>query len=207
MNEQLELLESQLSEMSAVKRIGIYITIVAALLFMSWNFFGEPLYHDIERERHAIASLEHKLQQRGTHSLERAISKCRNKILTLQDDLTNVHFKNQFLRTKLESIGFILYSQEGAAQILDDLLKQSVNHGITIDLIESEKKEHSYVPYIQEKSQIHVTGNGSFKSIIALMQYIDSLNVLMRTQSVIIGIDDNNATRFDMNLSHYGVEL
>ncbi len=207
MNEQLELLESQLSEMSSLKRLGIYLTIIVAVVFMSWNLIGETLYSEIETKQEAIASLETKLQQRGVASLQRAINKSRNETLQLQDDLTNLHFKNQFLRGKLESVGFIMYNPKGAAQILDDILQQSVKHSITINLIQSEKTDRAYLPYINEKAHINVTGNGSFSSIVALMQYIDSLNVLMRTTNVVIGIDENNATYCDLNLSHYGVEL
>ncbi len=207
MNHQIELLESQLSEMSTRKRFGIYALIIIALIFMSWNLFGETYFHEIQMQEHAVISLEQKLQQRGVSSLKRAIKKSHNERLQLEDDLTNLHFKNQFLRTKLESVGFIMYDQKGAAQILEDILRQSLKHGIAIDVIESTKQERPYVSYIAQKAQIHVTGKGSFLGIVALMQYIDALNVLMRTTDVTIGIDENNATYCDINLSHYGVEL
>jgi len=206
-NNQLELLESQLDEMPTAKRLGIYGVIIIALVFMSWNIFGETLYETIVTKERAINSLEHKLRQGGVASLQRAITKSRSDALQLEDDLTNLHFKNQFLRTKLESVGFIMYDQKGAAQILEDILRQSLKHGIAIDVITSKKHDRPYMPHIHEKAQIHVTGKGSFGGIVALMQYIDALNVLMRTTHVAIGIDENNATYCDFNLSHYGVEL
>ncbi len=207
MNEQVELLESQLSEMPHSKRLGIYAVILIALVFMSWNLFGEDMYQDILSKEESIVSLEQKLQKNSTRSLQGAIKKSRKDILILEDDLTNLHFKDQFLRTKLESIDFILYDQKGAAQILDDILKQSVQKGITIDLIESKRINQPYLANIVEKSQINVKGDGSFQSIMSLLQYVDNLNVLMRTKVLSININENNATHFDLNISHYGADL
>ncbi|MEA2111478.1 MAG: hypothetical protein U9P71_05465 [Campylobacterota bacterium] len=207
MNDQIELLESQLSEMPSSKRLGIYAVILISLVFMSWNFFGEEMYNDITSKEESLISLEQKLQKNSTRSIKTAIKKSQKESLTLQDDLTNIHFKDQFLRSKLESIGFILYDQKGATQILDDVLKQSVKKGITIDIIESERRNTPYISHIVEKSLINVKGDGPFKSILSLMQYIDNLNVLMRTQMLSITINENNATYFDLNLSHYGADL
>ena len=50
MNEQLEQLEFQLSEMPLAKRLGLYIFIVIAILFGSWNYFGEDLSLEIDTE-------------------------------------------------------------------------------------------------------------------------------------------------------------
>jgi Tfp pilus assembly protein PilO len=207
MNEQVELLESQLSEMPSFKRLGIYAVILIALVFMSWNIFGEEMYNEIESKHESIASLERKLQKNSTRSLQNAIKKARKESLALEDDLTNLHFKDQFLRTKLESVNFILYDQKGSAQILDDILKQSLTQGITIDLIESLLVNMPYHDHLIEKTQINVKGDGSFKSIMGLLQYIDSLNVLMRTKMLTITINENNDTYFDLNISHYGAEL
>ncbi len=207
MNEQIELLESQLCEMSSSKRVGIYAVIVIALVFMSWNIFGEEMYNEIQSEHESITSLTHKLQKNSTRSLKSAIKKAQKESLSLEDDLTNLHFKDQFLRTKLDSVNFILYDQKGSAQILDDILKQSLNQGITIDLIESRLVDTPYHDHLVEKTQINVKGDGSFKSIMGLLQYIDSLNVLMRTKMLTISINENNDTYFDLNISHYGAEL
>lgn len=207
MNEQIALLESQLAEMPSSKRIGIYAVIFIALVFMSWNLFGEAMNEEIESTQMSIASLEEKLQNNSTRSLNNAIASSRKDILALEDDLTNIHFKDQFLRSKLESVSFILYNQQGAAQILDDILKQSVNRGITIDIIETQRSNKALTEHIIEKETINVKGDGSFQNILALQHYIDSLNVLLRTTMLSISINENNATYFDMNLSHYGAEL
>jgi hypothetical protein len=207
MNEQIELLESQLAEMSSLKRIGIYGVIIVALVFMSWNIFGEELYNEIQSREESIASLQGKLQRNSTRTIQGAIKRARKESLGLEDDLTNLHFKNQFLRTKLESVNFILYDQKGSAQILDDLLEQSLKQGITIDMIESLLVDAPYHDHLTEKAQINVKGDGSFKSIMGLLQYIDSLNTLMRTKMLTITINENNDTYFDLNISHYGAEL
>ncbi len=207
MNEQIEQLEYQLEEMPLVKRLGIYIVIFISILYLSWNFFVQDMALEIESAEENIVSLEKKLQKNSIKSIKRAIKKTKDESLVLEDDNTNLHFKNQFIRSKLESIGFIYYGSMGAAQILDDILKNSLKDRIDIKFITSKKRDEPYIEHINEKEQIHVSGLGSFKSIMKLLYNIDNLNALLGIREIVISIDEDDNTNFDLNISHYGVEL
>ncbi len=208
MNDQLEQLEIQLAEMSREKRLFVYSTILACLVYISWAVFGEAMAEEIEMKEEQISSLEMKLMKNSNRSLEKAILKTKKDILTLEDAMTHLHFQKQFIQTRLQNINFIYYNESGSAQMLDDILKHSVSQRINLKTIEKtpiEAGENEAL--IQPKSHLIISGRGSLRAIVSLHHYIESLNALVMTQSLHVDIDDTNATHFELNLIHYGVQL
>jgi len=206
MNEQLEDLENQLAELPLVQRIGLYLTIIISFIVASWYLFGENLYNEVQTKKNSITSLESKLQKNSMKSLEKMIKSAKKEILVLQEDITNTRYKDKFIQTKLESLGFIIFDEVGIAQILDDILKNSLKNNIDIDVLSSQAINKKGQNRIVEKESINIIGSGSFKNIIALIQYIDSLHALLKIKKISIGLDENK-TIFELSISHYGVEL
>jgi len=60
--------------------------------------------------------------------------------------------------------------------------------------------------YVIVKDSIKIIGSGSYKDIISLIQYIDSLNALLRVKRISVQLEDG-VTNFELDLAHYGVEL
>jgi len=209
MNEQLQLLEEQLESLELSKRIGLYLVVFIAIVYSSWNFFGEDLSNEIATKEDAIASLEQKLQKNNIKSLERVLKKTKTSILTLQDDIVALRFKEQFIINKLESLDFVYFNDMGIAEILDGILKNSLKYHIDINLIEYETKDVLYVPHIKEREDVVILANASFKSIMQLVDYIDSINALLQIRDISVNIseDDNITTNFKLKISHYGVEI
>ena len=206
MNEQLEQLESQLAETPFAKRIGLYITIILSFIVASWYLFGETSYTEIETKKDSIYSLESKLQKNNKKVLEKITKKTKIEILTLEEEITNIKYKDKFIQAKLESLGFVIFNEIGIAQILDDILKNSLKNYIDIELINSTQINQAEGMHIVEKEQIEISGSSSFKNIVSLVQYIDSLNALIKIKNISIYLDSDK-TNFDVNISHYGVEL
>jgi len=207
MNEQLEQLEFQLAEMPTIQRIGVYLFLIIALTFASWNFFGEDLDLEIESKIEEVQTLEKKLQKNSIKSLERNIKKAKKEVLILEDSLSEARYQDQYIRSKLESMDFIFCDQIGIATVLDKVLKSSLNYGINISLIETEKEHIGFSIHVIEKEKISIKGTGSFKSIMGLIQYIDSFKTLLRIKEITIGIDKNEDTSFIINILLYGVEF
>lgn len=207
MNEQLEIFENQLEEMPFNKRIAIYVGIVTLLVYMSWNLFGEDMSQEITTKEASIHSLEDKLEKSSIRSYERSIKNTEKKILLLDEELNELHFKKQFVRTKLESIAFIFSNGMGFAKILDTILKESIEKNLTINSLESLQQKAKSRKHIKLKEIFSIKGNGAFKNIMSLMQKIDSMNAILTLSHVKVFIDDTNSTAFDLNVSHYGVEL
>ncbi len=207
MNEQVKELELQLEAMSKAKRWMVYSVIILAAIYMSFVLYSEELYNEIEITQEKIASLESKLLKNSNRSLEKAILRAKKGILVVEDEINNLHFKKQFLQTKLQSIDFISYDEMGSAQILDDILRNSVAQHINLESIQKTPIESQGKSLIQQKSHILINGEGSLGSIISLQHFIENLNALLSSESLHVSIDENNATYFELKLIHYGVEL
>lgn len=207
MNEQIEELESQLAQMSTSKRWMVYSVIVLASLYMSFVLYSEELFDEVQLNEDKILSLESKLMKNSNRSLERAILKSKKNILVLEDEINNLHFKKQFIQTKLQSIDFVYYDEMGSAQILDDILRNSILQHINLEFIQKIPIDKQEKSLIQQKSHIIINGEGSLGAITSLQHYIENLNALLSSESLHVEIDDDNATHFELRLIHYGVEL
>lgn len=207
MNKQIQELESQLAQMSREKRFLVYGVIFAAAVYMSWVLYGEMLYEEIETTQTSIASLESKLMKNSNRILESAILKTKKSILNLEDEINHLHFETQFIQSKFQNIDFIYYDEAGSAQILDDILKHSIKEAINLESIQKQPLKAQEGQLIQKKSEIRITGEGSLRAIISLQHYIESLNALLSPQALHVEIDENNATHFELQLIHYGVDL
>ena len=207
MNNQLEELNIQLEEMGGSKRLMVYVVIFCAFVYMSWTMFGEDMSMEISAKEERIASLQAKLLKNSNRSLQSAIVRTKKKNLSLQDALNHLHFQKQFIQTKLQSIDFIFYSEEGSAQLLDKILKSSLKNAIDLQYIVKESLEAEAIKHIAPKSRLLVNGIAPLGSVVRLQHYIESLNTLVDTKSLFVELDENNATHFELELIHYGAEI
>lgn len=206
MNEQLEQLEHQLEELELKKRVALYVSIIISFSVGSWYLYGESLNLNIESEKESITSLEAKFKKNTISSLAKGIKKSKQEYLTLQEELVNINYKDRFIQEKLESLGFIIFNEMGIAKILDDILRNSLKNDVDIHNISSQNINKKGNTHVVEKEYITIVGSGSFKNIMALIQYIDSINALLRIKKISISIEENQ-TMFEITISHYGVEL
>ncbi len=207
MNEQLEQVEQQLADMPFMQKIALYVVLVGCMVYMSWNFFGEDISNEIETKQSEIVALEQKLQKNSVKSLEKAIKKAHKDYLSLQDKLTNLTFKDQYIQSKLDSLDFIYFSQDGKAQILDNILKTSIKNHINVKYITSVDLDEEIAPHISKKQLITIEGDGSFKDILSLLQYVDSLKTLIQLDNLQVTIDKESKTVFVLKLSLYGADI
>ncbi len=207
MNEQLEQLELQLAEMPLLKRLGVYFVVFVSIVYAGWYTFGEDLSLKIESNEQKIANLEKKISKNSLKSLSSAIVKINKKILIVEDQLVTLHFKEQFVKTQLDTLNFVYYNDFGIATVLDKILKNSLSEKIDIDYLRTTKNKVDYAPHIVDQEQITIQGNGTFRGILSLIQHIDYYNALLQIQEIRVFIDEEGVTNFDLNISHFGVEI
>ena len=74
-------------------------------------------------------------------------------------------------------------------------------------MIQYETKDVLYVSHIKEREEVVVLADASFKSIMQLVNYIDSINALLQIREISVDISDDDITNFKIRISHYGVEI
>lgn len=206
MNGQIEQMETQLEELPLFQKIILYITLMCLFFVASWYLFGEDISLKIESKQSSIISLEEELQKNSIPSLENKIKLLKKEILDLNDKTGDISLKLKFIQTKLEQVSFIVYDEKGTAEILDELLKNSLEHNINIKMIQTKDVLGKNDTYVIVKDSIKIIGSGSYKNIILLIQYIDALNALLRVEKISVKLDED-MTNFELDLLHYGVEL
>jgi len=206
MNEHIEQLENQLETLSIQKKVAVYLTLFISIVFASWFFISEDINLQLQKSKDSIVSLEKELRKNSIKSLEQELKKAKNDSLVLEEKNTEIHFKNQFIQSRLESLGFIFFDEMGIAKLLDKILKKSLENNIDIEFVESKNKNLVFITHVLEKQSLTVKGNGSFKDIMSLIQYIDSFSALLRIKKISVGIESEKTT-FTLEISHYGVEL
>ncbi|MEA2099026.1 MAG: hypothetical protein U9P72_02750 [Campylobacterota bacterium] len=206
MKDNIEQLENQLDSLPKQKRVAVYATLFISIVLASWILISEDMSIELQNQEDSILSLEKDFRKNSIKSLEQEIKKAKKESLILEEKNTEIHFKNQFIQTKLESLGFIFFDEMGIAQLLDKILKNSLEHNIDIKFVESKNKNVVFITHVLEKQSVTVNGSGSFKDIMSLIQYIDSFSALLRIKKISIDIEDDK-TVFSLNISHYGVEL
>jgi hypothetical protein len=207
MNEQLEQLEEQLAEMPLVKRLGVYFVVFASIVYASWYVFGEDLSLELESKEQITLKLEKQIRKNSLKSLSNAITKVNKQILIKEDMLVTLYFKEQFVKTQLDTLDFVYYNDLGIATVLDKILKNSLSESIDIDYLKTTRNSIDYAPHIVNQEQITIQGNGSFSSILSLIQHIDYYNALLQIQEIKVFIDEEGVTNFDLNISHFGVKI
>jgi Tfp pilus assembly protein PilO len=207
MSEQIEELELQLAEMPKKKLYFIYGGIIVLLVFLSWNLYGQNLSQEIDSKQSSVDTLENKIKKSSIRSYNIAIKNAKNEILSLNDEIDKLKAQERFINSELKSIDFIFFDQKGVANILDNILKQSVKKSIDIDTIEYSDKNSLYEPHIYEKENIQIKGEASYKNILYLINKVDNINALLKIQEINIYVDENQTTNFDLNVSYFGVEI
>jgi hypothetical protein len=207
MNDQLEQLEEQLLEMPLVKRLSVYFVVFASIVYAGWYVFGEDLFLELESKEQAILTLDKKIRKNSLKSLTTAITRVNKQIMTQEDTLVTLHFKDQFVRTQLDTLDFVYYNDLGIATVLDKILKNSLSEKIDIDFLKTTKNTIDYAPHIVNQEQITIQGNGTFRSILSLIQHIDYYNALLQIHEIKVFIDEEGVTNFDLNISHFGVKI
>ncbi len=206
MSDQIEQFESQLQELPKLHRIALYATIFLLFLGGSWYLFGESMSQEIETKESSISSLEKRLQQSIIPLLHKKSRSLKEEILVLNDTSGEVSQKLNFIATKLDELKFIVYNEKETAQILDEILKNSLKNNINIEMIRTKDVSSESETFVVAKESISIIGSGSYEDITLLIHYIDSLKSLLELKRIHINIQED-VTKFELYILHHGVEL
>ncbi len=202
----LEDTEQQLAAMGRTKRLAL--TFAAAAMIAAGVWFGwiEDLEADIEN---ATAKNAQILKQTGLIDLKRLskkIEEVRRKRMEAAETLQRSRAEVRYLRTKMDRLQKLKFDQSVMADLLDGMLKRSVQLGLRIDSIESVDDPLDLTPLLQRKKRIAVEGAGAFAKIVSLTHYIESRPMLAKIDSLDISLDKKGSTAFRIDISTYGAK-
>ncbi|WP_456403078.1 hypothetical protein [Hydrogenimonas sp.] len=198
--------EEQLASFGPLKRGVVTAAALSMIVAGGWYGWIEETQMQIEQVAARTAQLERQIGQADLRKLTKRIENIRRKRLEATEKLHENERAVRYLRTKMERIEKIGFDQEREAELLDAILKRSVDLGLRIDRVESVNDPADVTPLLERRKRLRIEGEGSFARIVKLTHYIESLNMLAKIGSLGLSLDKNGATLFTIDLLAYGVK-
>ena len=198
--------EEQLASFSPLKRWGV--TILAAVMTVAgvWFFWVEDVEAQIESAEARRTQLARQMRQVDIRRVSKKIERIKKERLASEEKLLKSRAAFGFLRTKLERVHKVRFDQKRLADLLDAILKRSVDLGIRVKSIQSAPKSGDLTPFLEAKREVRVEGGGDFADIVKLTYFIESLDMLAKLESVKISLDEDGRTVFDIYIETYGMK-
>ena len=203
----LEDTEAQFEAFSPAKRIIITVGTALMVVMLGWYVWIEPLQQQVDAERMECQQLAQKIASIDLHRIAQKLQEVKNERLKLLESIEEMRAAKRYLQSRAKALDFIWFEQKSFLEMLDRVLKRSVELGLRIDLIESWDESGEVSPMIERKKTVHVEGAGEFAQIVKLVHYIESFNALLKVEHLEIGLDEKGETLFHLDLLNYGGKL
>jgi len=198
--------EEQLASFGPLKRGVVTLAALAMVVAGGWYGWIEETRTRIDEVSARTAGLERQIGQIDLRRLAQRVEHMRQKRLETVEELHESERAVGFLRTKMGGIRKFGFDQEMEAELLDAILKRSVELGLRIERIESVNDPADLTPLLERKKRLRIEGEGAFAPIVKLVYHIESLNMLAKIGSLGLRLDRNGATLFTIDLLAYGVK-
>ncbi|WP_201352409.1 type II secretion system protein GspM [Hydrogenimonas urashimensis] len=199
--------ESQLEAFPPAKRMALTAGTALMIVALGWYGWIEPLGEQIDAARMECRQLEQKIAAVDLRRIERKLEEVKKRRMELEEKVQETAAAKRYLQSRAKRLDFIWFEQKSFLEMLDRVLKRSVELGLRIDLIESSDDKGGVSPMIERRKRVRIDGAGDFPDIVRLIHYIESFNALLKVEGVKIGLDKKNETLFHLDLVSYGAKL
>lgn len=199
--------ENQFESFSPAKRLIVTAGTALMILALGWYGWIDPLTQQVEAEKTECEQLEQKIASVDLRRVGLMLEKVKGKRLRLQEELEKTEAAKRYLQSRAKRLDFLWFEQKSFLEMLDRVLKRSVELGLRIDLIESSDESGEISPMIEKKKAVRIDGAGRFADIVKLIHYIESFNALLKVDGVKISLGEEGETLFHLDLLSYGAKL
>ncbi len=199
--------ETQFEAFSPAKRLIITVGTALMILLLGWFGWIEPMEQEIDAKRMECEQLEQKIDAVDLRRVNVKLQQVKRERLALEESLREMEAAKRYLQSRAKKLDFIWFEQKSFLEMLDRVLKKSVDLGIRIDLIESRDEEGDVSPMIRKEKSVHIDGAGRFADIAKLIHYIESFHALLKVESLKIALNDEGETLFHLDMVSYGAKL
>ena len=208
LQEQLSEIDLQLEVMPENNRKMLYTSIFVGIVVFAYYVVGLDLQAEHERKQNKVAALETKLAESRISLFESKIKSTEKKILFLAEEHQQASYKAQSLRTRLEKMDYLSSDAAGLADILERILKRSVDLGVSIDKITLDDSREAYKAQIEKRGNIIIEGGADFRSVLKLLQFIEAQEALMEISNIHFDLQDKSINpSFEIIITGYGISL
>lgn len=199
--------EKQLESFSAAKRLVVVMGAAIMIVAIGWYMWIAPLNEEIEISSIRCDQLQQQIARVDLRRISSKLEQVKRERLKLQEELIDADAAKRYLQSRAKSLHFIWFEQKSFLEMLDRVLKRSVDLGLRIDLIESVDDNEEVSPLIEKKKSVHIEGEGQFPDIVKLVQYIESFNALLKVENIKVWLNEKGETLFSIELFSYGAKI
>lgn len=198
-------LDKYLKTVDKKQKYMLYISFLVCLYFI----FNEIVPPMLERQNtliENISSVEAKTEKNSINRLKRQLSTKNKDLLKVNEELELQKEDLDFLISNIYKIKYIAFSDLDWANRLDDILKYSVKNNLKISSLKISGGVNDSVNLIKHKRTIKISGTGSYRNILAYIQYIENFNTLLEFKNIKMNLIKESVA-FDFEINIYGIGL
>ncbi len=201
----LHALDKQLQEKTKKDLYMIYIMIFAGLFAFSYLLFWDLSLHSFESKVTEIKQLKQKIHndeiflRYNTPALIASIDK---KIKAKQEELMRYKDYNQYIKSKIEAISFLLYDESVWGEYINSVDKKAKRFGVQI--LELTNKYNDTGESFGHVLDITLTTKGRYKNVLKFVNALEQSDLVVDIHD--INISAGNFLRSDLNISVWGIK-
>lgn len=203
-------IDIQLGAMPKNNRAMIYASVAFVILGFSYYVFGISLMEDNEAKNRKITSLQSNISKVQPTLFKELILKENKRRLELAQVYEDEKYKSTALRVKLEGMDYLSADERGLADILDRILKKSVELRINIDNIAINDIHDEVTTQIKKRGSMIIKGTAPFYSVQKLLSFIESQESLLLVDHIYFDLNEekkNPYPSFEITLIGYEVVI
>lgn len=201
--ERLELIEEELEAYPLWQRILLFLVFLGLIGYFVYMMLLEPLVNENTTQQEHLVKLEAAIQKNRAPFYLKQIKKIKQDNLMLRSTIQKIREEKIAILKKLKQNRVFFLTNENFAQLLDSILYESKNQNLTLEQILIVQKNVPYLGKIYEKKELSIKGQGEFLHIIKFLRKIESSEVLLKIDNLIIETNGSIPT-FSFLLKLYG---
>ncbi len=183
----------------------LYVMIFAGLFAFSYMFFWETSLQMFEQKLRERDSLKQKIMLDETYLKthpESMITMIDNKIKLVKQEIVKYKDYNQYIKTKIEQISFLLYDEQIWGEYLHSIDKKALRNKIKLmelyNQINDTGESFGHVLDISLKSE------GNYKNMLKFINELEKSDLVVDIHDM--SIEANNTLHNDINISVWGIK-
>ncbi len=185
MNDIFDKFDSYLNKTSKSQLIMLYVIVLFSGLSLMYNLVPDMISkNDLLKDE--VSTLQKNIQRSSTFRLKRALANNRKILLQKKEDFRKLKDQTTLVMSELYSLKFAFFDEKEWVNTLNKILKKSVTYKIEIKYVKNNNinKPTQSFSLIKKKKNISIEAIGSFVNMVRYINYIESLPVLLRFDTI-----------------------
>ncbi len=200
-------LDSYLNRLPKSQMVMLYLMVLFVGISLVYNLVPDMIEkRDLLEDE--VTTLQRNINRSSTLRLKRALENNRKILLQKKEEFKRLKAQTSLILSKLYSLKFAFFDEKEWINTLDKILNRSVVYNIKIKYVKNSNTNitKQISTLVKKKKNITIEAEGSFADMVRYINYIESLPVLLRLNTLRLYGYDGKVNAL-MMLDAYGVGI